>query len=287
MRAKVSRVSELEAFNSADVRRELEQARAQLARTAGEIARLSAQMTEPATREVLRLFNPGSANSVIGVNVEDTDLGARVRGVSPGGPAATAGVAVGDTIVAINDVELGRTAGNDDEPTATLLAQMVDVAPGDEVELRVLRDGDYRDVAVTAGTNVRVTYVGDGGPGIVLPGGRSGPRVFTNNAWTGLIIGPWSDVELVSLTPTLGEYFGTDKGLLVVRAGRAAELGLRDGDVVIDIGGREPQSPEHALRILQSFEAGESLQAAIMRQRRRESLAITVPSATDWSAAPR
>ena len=83
----------------------------------------------------------------------------------------------------------------------------------------------------------------------------------------------------MSLTPTLGEYFGIDEGLLVVRAGRAAELGFRDGDVVIDIGGREPQSPEHALRILRSFEAGESLQAAIMRQRRRESLAISVPSA--------
>ena len=77
----------------------------------------------------------------------------------------------------------------------------------------------------------------------------------------------------------LGEYFGVTEGLLVVRAGRAGELGFRDGDVIIDIAGREPQSPEHALRILATFEPGESLQAAIMRQRQRQSLAIRVPTA--------
>ncbi len=97
--------------------------------------------------------------------------------------------------------------------------------------------------------------------------------------------GAWNDVELVSLTPALGEYFGVNEGLLVVRAGRAAELGFRDGDVIIDLAGRKPQSPEHALRILASFEPGESLQAAIMRQRRRESLAIRVPTASSESAA--
>jgi S1-C subfamily serine protease len=92
--------------------------------------------------------------------------------------------------------------------------------------------------------------------------------------------GAWSDIELVSLTPTLGAYFGVEKGLLVVRAGRASELGFRDGDVIIELAGREPQSPEHALRILASFEPGESVAAAIMRQRKREALTIRVPSAS-------
>jgi S1-C subfamily serine protease len=97
--------------------------------------------------------------------------------------------------------------------------------------------------------------------------------------------GPWGDVELVSLTPALGEYFGTDAGLLVVRAGRMGELGLRDGDVILEIAGRQPQSPEHAMRILASFEPGESLQASIMRQRRRETVSVTVPSEpAGWGA---
>ena len=45
------------------------------------------------------------------------------------------------------------------------------------------------------------------------------------------------------------------------------------------LAGRKPQSPEHALRILASFEPGESVAAAIMRQRKREALTIRVPSA--------
>ena len=64
-----------------------------------------------------------------------------------------------------------------------------------------------------------------------------------------------------------------------MRAGRASELGFRDGDVIVELAGREPQSPEHALRILASFEPGESVSAAIMRQRKREALTIRVPSA--------
>jgi type II secretory pathway component PulC len=65
--------------------------------------------------------------------------------------------------------------------------------------------------------------------------------------------------------------------LLVVRAGNMGELGLRDGDVLLEIGGREPQTPEHAMRILASFEPGEAMQASIMRQKRRETLTMTVP----------
>ncbi len=267
----------------AELERELAQAREQLARSAAEIARLSAQRTQPVADKFvnfLDLIKLRSGNSVLGVSVEDTAFGAIVIGVSPGGPAAKAGVAAGDTIVAINDVELGRTAG-DEEPTARLLGQMAQVSPGEEVKLRLMRDGDYRVVVVMAQQNSRLPFVfnSDGG-GMIYDGGPGGPRVSVA-PWARLFMSPWSDVELVSLTPGLGEYFGVDEGLLVVRAGRTSELGLRDGDVILDIGGREPQSPEHALRILQSFEAGESLQAAIMRQRRRETVSITVPGDSD------
>ena len=87
---------------------------------------------------------------------------------------------------------------------------------------------------------------------------------------------PWSDLDLVALTPALGAYFGTDKGLLVVRAPEDATLGLADGDVILEIGGREPQTPEHAVRILASFEPGETLHLTIMRKQRRETLEVRI-----------
>jgi type II secretory pathway component PulC len=54
-------------------------------------------------------------------------------------------------------------------------------------------------------------------------------------------------------------------------------LGFRDGDVILDIGGREPQSPEHAFRILGSFAPGESLRVSIMRKQARQTLEISIP----------
>jgi S1-C subfamily serine protease len=256
------------AADSAELQRELARAREQLSESAAEIARLSAQMTQPVLRDVMsnvRYITGGRA--VLGLSIEDTELGVLVSGVTPNGPAAEAGVTVGDTIVAINDVELGR--GRAQSPSAALYGEVGNVVPGDEVKLRVLRGGDYRDLVVEAGENQPWrSFVFDGG------------RVSWPGEWVSFRQSrAWSDMELVTLTPALGDYFGVEEGLLVVRAGRAAELGFRDGDVILDLAGREPQSPEHALRIMASFEPGESLQAAIMRQRRREALAIRVPAA--------
>ncbi len=64
-------------------------------------------------------------------------------------------------------------------------------------------------------------------------------------------------LELVPITPKLGQYFGTDKGLLVVRAPAEAGARLEEGDVILAIGGRTPESPRHALRILGSYQPGE------------------------------
>jgi S1-C subfamily serine protease len=87
----------------------------------------------------------------------------------------------------------------------------------------------------------------------------------------------WSDMQLATLTPELGGYFGTDKGLLVLRGPGKDSLKLRDGDVILDIGGRAPTSPEHALRILGSFEPGEKLTITVMRKQRRETLTVDIP----------
>jgi hypothetical protein len=49
--------------------------------------------------------------------------------------------------------------------------------------------------------------------------------------------------------------------------------------VILDIAGREPSGPEHALRILSSFEPGETMRVTIMRERRRETLEVKMPAA--------
>jgi S1-C subfamily serine protease len=88
-------------------------------------------------------------------------------------------------------------------------------------------------------------------------------------------------MELVALNPDLGEYFGADHGVLVVRAPKEDDtLGLQSGDVILGIGDRDIKSPEHAMRILRSYEPEEELLLHIIRRGRSETLTVTVPEST-------
>ncbi len=93
---------------------------------------------------------------------------------------------------------------------------------------------------------------------------------------------PWAhtglgDLELVELNEGLGRYFGTDKGLLVVKAPKSDAFDLQDGDVIQNIDGREPKGVRHALRILGSYAAGEKLKLGIMRDKKRRTIDVEIP----------
>ena len=92
--------------------------------------------------------------------------------------------------------------------------------------------------------------------------------------------GVFGSAELVPMTPKLGQYFGTETGLLVVRAPDDSRLKLEDGDVIVDIDGRTPSNASHALRILSSYQAGEKLKLNILRMKKRMAFEVTVPEDT-------
>jgi membrane-associated protease RseP (regulator of RpoE activity) len=73
-------------------------------------------------------------------------------------------------------------------------------------------------------------------------------------------------VEFVELNPELGEYFGSDRGVLVAEVAEGSALGLRPGDVLLGIDGREVSSPEQARRILASYQPDEELRLRILRK---------------------
>lgn len=61
-------------------------------------------------------------------------------------------------------------------------------------------------------------------------------------------------MELAEISPGLGQYFGTNQGVLVIRVPRDGEfLKLQDGDVILSIDGRVPEDGSHAARILRSY----------------------------------
>src|SRR5690242_5844557 len=88
----------------------------------------------------------------------------------------------------------------------------------------------------------------------------------------------WCNLELVSLNSDLGDYFGTHDGVLVVKASEDSLLPLKSGDVIVSIGDRKPTSPAQAMRILRSYDTGETVNIEIMRHQKRQTLSWKVPS---------
>ena len=272
MEAEAARRREDGAGQREDVlRAQMDAARRRLEVAAQQLAALSAQMNGPMMQRVEALA--GLQRVLVGVQLDDSsaDAGARVREVSPGGPAERAGVRPGDLIVAVNG-----TSVRGQEPAAHVVELLHDVKPGDKVDLRVSRDGKIRDLTVTARPDGDEFFFARQFPD--LP---SLPRVKAFTAWGGgpmIIGGPMADIELARLTPGLGRYFGTDTGVLVVRAPPQGGLGLQDGDVILSIDGRKPIDSSHVIRILGSYEPGEKLTLDVLRLHRRISVVTTVPA---------
>ena len=270
----VSTASAQENADFADAQRELEVAREQLEAAAREVARLSTQANAPAVGRVIREFNITGRRAMLGINIEDSVDGVVVAGVSPGGPADESGVETGDVIVAIDAASL---SGSDvSSPSDVLIGQMAHVNPGDVVVLGIVRGDEDHDIEVEARVLEAQYFAGAfASPAVPFPQGdfRAGGQPSIAFDFTRRI-GRWADMELVELTPALGAYFGTDEGVLVVSAPLDDALELQDGDVILEIGGRTPSSPEHAMRILGSFEPGETLELTIMRNQRRQTLEL-------------
>jgi len=226
----------------------------------------------------------------IGGDEEGPVEGVAILGVSPGSAADDAGLRAGDIITSVNGESLSATGS--DESTTRLLDFMRGVEAGDTLDLEYLRDGKVGKVEVepqpveaqvyTFSGNAR-DYTMPSMPGLrVAPGVVGGPHEFAFH-WTS---NGWGDMELVELSEGLGRYFGTDDGLLVVSAPESSALQLEDGDVIKKIDGREPSSVRHALRILSSYQVGETLKLEIMRDKKRRTLDVSIPDDRSGMASP-
>ena len=69
--------------------------------------------------------------------------GAYVQGVSTGGPAEAAGFEPGDIIVQIGDVPI--------DAQTTFSEALFQHSPGDQVDVKVFRDGDEMTLTITLG----------------------------------------------------------------------------------------------------------------------------------------
>jgi membrane-associated protease RseP (regulator of RpoE activity) len=267
----------------AKTRAKLAEARARLGEAAREVAELSTQLGREAMvgDERRTIVINSDRRAVLGVQIDNASdkAGARILHVSPGGPAEEAGLRDGDVIVSVD----GKAIAGRDNAGRVLVDQMHGVKPDQKLKVRVLRAGKNKDFVVVARPMMfenRVFMRGPemGGPAGVGPmGGIPMVREFR-----GFFPGQFGGMELASLTPKLGAYFGTSEGVLVVQAPANDVLKLEDGDVIQSIDGRKIDDGAHAMRILRSYRSGEKLNLTVLRQRKPVTLTITMPDRPEF-----
>jgi S1-C subfamily serine protease len=264
--------------DQAALEKQLADARARLDASAREVAKLSTELYGDSEEDVVRMMHHGPTGAMLGVNIGgpgERDDGVEVVGVSPGGPAEAAGLRAGDTITAVNGEALRKADGR--TPASQLVAYMRKVEPGQTVKVQFTREGKpmTAEVKATAAEPMLFTMMHNRGMPMDMRAGAPMRRLHEM-----MVAEPgFGALEMVPLSPGLGRYFGTDKGLLVVRSARDSGLGLSDGDVVQSIGDRTPESPGQAFRILQSYNPGDKVKLGILRDRKHMDIDATLPQA--------
>ena len=183
-----------------------------------------------------------------------TEKGALVASAQDGTPAAKAGLKAGDVITAVN----GDAVANARELTRKVGA----MKPGTKAEFTYLRDGKERSVTVELATlpNERQAAVDPGKPGEATPK-------------LGLQLAP------------AGEVAGSgEEGVVVTKVdpdGPAAAKGIKDGDVILEVGGKAVSRPADVQAGVEAARK-DGKKAVLFRVKNREGsrfVAIAMPNA--------
>lgn len=251
----------------------------------------------------------------IGVTLDmranDSDsVGATISSVTPGGPAAKAGLRSGDIITKLDGKSLVRGDGitlrkrerddaDDDEeeslPGLRLVEMISKVEPGDTVTIEYRRGRDIRTtkVGTSSERQLAARSFGDGTYSFSIPEIEGNltmprmrpPRVFSapgeGRSFAFSFGGPLADLELAPLNESLGTYFGTSEGVLVIDAPSDNTFGLKGGDVILNVDGRRARGPSSLFRILQTYEDGDVVKLEIMRNKSRQTISSKVDKHDD------
>lgn len=205
----------------------LQAARERLDEAARELSELHRKAGSQAGFDAQRVPMPMQLGLFLGRPLSE---GIEIMGVTPQGPAATAGVESGDLLTSINGYPLG---GSGMEAGRGLRTAMRELSPGDTVQIEYQRGDEYRSAELEvrdprhsvamygtdATASISMTQSGYG-PGAARPMGRVRPM----------------GVVLHDLNPGLGRYFGVDVGILVLNGDDNPDT-LMPGDVITEVNG--------------------------------------------------
>lgn len=211
----------------------------------------------------------------------DVKRGVLISGVIEGSPAEEAGIEDGDIIVAFSGTEI-------DSPAELLdLVGAADI--GEEVKVKVIREGDDKTVRVVIGERPEdfgTFTIYDDDDDIFL-NWKKGDDVH----WTlkndilgtvhGWMPGPKLGVKAFEMDKDLASYFDTDEdsGVLVLEVEEeslAEEAGILPGDVIQKIDGEEVTSIDELRESLKEFEEGDEFDIAVLRHGKKKTISATM-----------
>jgi membrane-associated protease RseP (regulator of RpoE activity) len=286
------RLTEEERARIEAVRKEMEEARSAYGDAMREMVEMQRQLAEEQISWTQLIRYPGRAGIGVVVQTEpdpEADrLGARIVAVTPGGSAEEAGLEAGDVIVGFRGQPLPKRFVEGAEvtrstPAVWLISRARELKPGDDVEVRYLRDGKERTVRLEArpigrrGLEVAPAWVISRDSTRDVAGLLKPDDILRTLPDLRVLLPELNLLEMVELNPDLGEYFGTDSGVLVVHAPEDSVLKIRSGDVLLGVGELEARTPEQAVRVLQSVRPGEPLVLHVIRKGNRIILRTEAP----------
>ena len=293
--------------------KELEAARTELRRAAQRVAELS--RGADTLQAPIRIDRVVAGRPRLGVLLAgDDDEGVRIAGVTPDSGAARAGLKAGDRLVRVGDAAI--TGDGADARVAHARALLADLRVDTPVRIAYQRDGGTHEASITP-TPVSPRFAFDGqGPGrAFFLGGEDGmpwiegvpvpmdqitnvisPQVQRELRQLGRLgdckredchlpalaqAFRWSNLNLATVDASLGRYFGTDAGVLVLSVGEELE-GLQPGDVIRKVDGAPVTSPRDVTQALRGKPEEAKVAIEYLRDRQVRTGTVTVPKAATF-----
>ena len=237
-----------------------------------------------------------ASGSYLGVDVRDltsdrvrelklrSDQGVEITMVDQDSPAGKAGLKEHDVVVSFN--------GQAVQSAEQLRRLIRETKAGQSVALGIMRDGQPQTLNPTLANrakmyastepNVHVMPVPAPWPNVTvrIPDVEIPSFVMTTSSRR-------NGVTVENLTSQLGEYFGVKNGEGVLvrsveKASKAAEAGLKAGDVIIRVDNDRITDTREWTRALRNHEGG-SVKLGILRERREQTLSMNLPERGDES----
>jgi len=187
--------------------------------------------------------------------------GVLITEVIDGSPADKAGIQDGDIIVEFG----GKKVDSPDELRDLVAEQEI----GDEIKVKVVRDDASETVEITLGDwadQSGFSWTGD-----------FAPQMDRAMRFVGQFSHKQLGVRVSQVNEDLGSYFGVDEGegvlvLSVIDESTAEAIGVKAGDVVVEVEGEEIQSAGDIRESLSDIDDGDEVNVLVVRKKKRVEL---------------